>query len=107
MKKIIIISFILCGSFFFLGAYALTINNPLASDDVSDIVKGIWKFVYTVAIAIVPLMAIIAGFMFMTAGGNPEKVNQAKNLLLWLAVGVAVVMLAGGIVQLIRKIMGV
>lgn len=90
-----------------MGLYALTIDNPLASDDVSDIVKGIWKFVYMVAIAIVPLMAIVAGFMFMTAGGNPEKVNQAKNLLLWLAVGVAVVLLAGGIVQLIRKIMGV
>lgn len=107
MKKIFIISFIIIGSALSLGSYALTINNPLASDDVADIVKGIWKFVYMLAIGIVPLMAIVAGFMFMTAGGNPEKVNKARDLLLWLAVGTAIVLLAGGVVQLIRKIMGV
>ncbi len=107
MKKIIIISLIFFGVSFFAVSHALTINNPLASDDVADIISSIWKFVYLLAIAVVPLMAIIAGFMFMTAGGDSTKINKAKDLLLWLVIGVVIVLLAGGIVQLIRKIMGI
>lgn len=107
MKKNILIFTTLFGLFVSFASYALTIENPLQSDDVADIVKGIWKVIFTIAIAVVPLMAIVAGFMFMTAGGNPEKVNQAKKFLLWLVVGTAIILLAGGIVQFIRKILGV
>lgn len=108
MKKIAFL--IIVGFFTFfplLASYALTIRNPLASDDVGAILNSIWKFVFYFAVAVVPLMAIIAAFMFMTAGGSPEKVNKAKNLLIWLVVGLIIVLISGGLVNLIRKILGV
>ncbi len=110
MKKSTPLIFISSLFFFFfpvLVSFGLTIKNPIASDDVGAVIKSIWQFVYYFAIAVVPLMAIIAAFMFMTAGGSPEKIKKARDLLLWLAVGVIIVLLAGGIVNLIRKIMGV
>jgi preprotein translocase subunit YajC len=67
----------------------------------------IWKFLYILALALVPLIAIIAGFMFLTAGGEPEKIRKARNLLLWMAVGVVIILLAGGIVKVIKMILGV
>ncbi len=108
MKKIAFLISIGFLSFFPLFvSLALTIQNPLASDDVGAILKSIWKFVFYFALAVVPLMALIAAFMFMTAGGSPEKVNKAKNLLIWLVVGLIIVLISGGLVNLIRKILGV
>ncbi len=85
----------------------LAFDNPLADDDIVSILNKIWKFLYILAFALVPLMAIIAGFMFLTAGGEPEKIKKAKNLLLWMAIGVAIILLAGGIVKVIKMILGV
>ncbi len=85
---------------------AITIDPPTKDKNIQEILEKIWHYLYMVALALVPLMAIVAAFMFLTAGGNPEKINEAKNVLLWLVIGVVVVLLAGGIVQLIKKILG-
>jgi hypothetical protein len=85
----------------------VTFDNPLADDDIVSILNKIWKFLYILALALVPLIAIIAGFMFLTAGGEPEKIRKARNLLLWMAVGVVIILLAGGIVKVIKMILGV
>lgn len=84
----------------------LTFDNPLGDDDIVSILNKIWKFLYILALALVPLMAIIAGFMFLTAGGEPEKIKKARDLLLWMAIGVAIILLAGGIVKVIKMILG-
>jgi len=87
----------------------ITFPNPLGENsDIQTILKEIWKFIFNVALfGVVPFMVIVAGFMFLTAGGNPEKIKKARELLLWLAVGVAVILLAGGIADLIKMILGV
>ena len=107
----ILLMFLTTGTTFFAlkeSVLSLTFEDPLQTGgDIQVVLGKIWKFLYMVALAIVPIMAIIAGFMFMTAGGNPEKLKKAKNLLLYLAIGIAIVLLAGGIVNLIKMILGV
>jgi hypothetical protein len=52
-------------------------------------------------------MIIIAGFMFMTAGGDPNKLATAKNIILWTAVGLFIVLFAKGLIAVISKVLGV
>ena len=107
-KTIILINFALFVFLFFpFLVRGLEITNPLTDSDIGAIIKNIWRFLFMVALGVVPIMAIVAGFMFLSAGGNPEKIKKAKELLLWLAVGVAIILLAGGIVDLIKRILGV
>jgi len=72
----------------------------------ADLTKSIIDFIFKIALAIAPIMIIIAGFLFVTAGGNPEQVNKAKKVILFTFIGLFVVFLSNGIVALIGGILG-
>ena len=52
-----------------------------------------------VAGVIVIFMVIFAGFKYVTSGGDANKVNSAKNTLLYAIVGVAIIVMAQVIVH--------
>lgn len=49
-------------------------------------------------------MLIMAGFFWITAGGNPENVKKASDMLRNALIGVAVAVGAKGLVLLIKNI---
>ena len=51
-----------------------------------------------------PLMFIVAGFYFMASAGDPTKIKQAKDIAIYTAIGLAIVMLAKGIIEVIQNI---
>lgn len=51
--------------------------------------------------AIAFLMMVIAGFKFVLSSGNPEQVNQARNTIIYAAVGLVVAASASAIVTLV------
>ena len=83
------------------------ICNPLAAEDFNVIVDKIVDFIFNIAIILVPLMAIVAGFLFVTAGGNPEQIKRARDIIIWSAVGLVIVLLSKGIGAIINQILGV
>ena len=44
--------------------------------------------------------------MFVTAGGSPEKVTTARNVLMYALIGLAVAVLAKGLIALVAKLAG-
>jgi hypothetical protein len=62
------------------------------------------NFLLWVAIGIAPLMIVIAGFLFLIAGGDPEKVQTAKRMIFWAVVGLAIVLIAKGIISVIKSV---
>ncbi|MFA5013624.1 MAG: hypothetical protein WC520_03645 [Candidatus Paceibacterota bacterium] len=82
---------------------SVTIPNPLGEDtNVKDILNRVADWLFRIAIVVVPLMIIWAGFVFVTAGGDPKKVSNAKQILLYAIVGFVVILLARGIVGAIK-----
>lgn len=57
-----------------------------------------WQAFAIVAI----IMFIIAGILFLVAGGDPDRVKTARNAFLWGAVGVVAAILAFSAVILIQ-----
>ena len=49
---------------------------------------------------------IIAGFYFITAQGDPDRLSKARNMVLWALVGVLVAFAARGLVLLIERVVG-
>ena len=82
------------------------LTNPLACNTFSECVEKIIGFVLWVATAIVPIMIIVAGFLFLTSGGDPEKVRTAKRIIFWTVIGLAIILLAKGIISVIKQIIG-
>lgn len=52
------------------------------------------SWVFTAAIAFSIIMALVAAFRYMTSAGDPAKVSLASNTLIYVAVGIAVAILA-------------
>lgn len=71
------------------------IPNPLAGgvDDFGMLVLIILeKLVLPIGAIIVVFYIIYAGYLFVTAGGNEEKIETAKKTFLWVVVGAAVLL---------------
>ncbi len=88
---------------------------PVAASAVSTTIPGTyadWAGVMTVvktalwlifgAVALV--MFVIAGFEFITAAGDVEKLGKAKTAVIWGVVGIIVAVLAYSILSVIESI---
>ncbi len=69
-----------------------------------DIVTN-WVFAIFTVIAVI--MVLLAALQFITAGGDAAKVGEARQKLIWAAVGILIALLAKGIVPVLRAILGV
>jgi hypothetical protein len=57
-------------------------------------------------IALSIIMVVIAGFNYVTAGDNAEKVSKANKMILYAAIGIAVALLAKGIPLIVANFLG-
>jgi len=108
MKQIILIFIFTCLIMpVTVVADEIQIQNPLIATSFEAIIDNIIDFIFKIAAVLAPLMVVIGGFLFVTAGGNSQQITQAKNLLIWTAVGFSVVLLSKGILAIINQILGV
>jgi len=78
--------------------------NPLACETFAECIDGIISCIVCYSPIIAFLMIIIAGFLFITAGGDPERIRTAKRIIFWTVVGLFIVLFCKGIISLIRKV---
>ena len=69
--------------------------------EVDDIMENIISYMFGFIIVVVVLMTMISAYMFVTAGGNPEQVTKARNWLMYALIGLAIAVLARGLVTLV------
>ncbi len=83
------------------------IENPIEADDIRELVEGISKWIYWIALTLAPLMIIIGAFYLITASGDPDRVNTGKKIITWTIIGIAIVLLSTGIMSIIKEILSV
>lgn len=100
-----IIIFLLLISFFIpVSVEGVRIENPLEYETFQELLSRLIDFIFYLAVGIAPIMIIVAGFHFITAAGEPEKINTAKKIILWTLIGLIIVFSAKGLVELFGKI---
>lgn len=107
MNKLFAIS-ILMILFLFLAVSAdssMSIQNPITADSFEIVISNIIDFIFNIAIVLVPLMVVIGGVMFLTSGGNLERVTQSKRILIWSIVGFLIVLLSKGILAMLESLL--
>ena len=78
------------------------ITNPLKSKDIPEFLLKIIDVLLVFALPLIILYIMYAGYLFVTAAGNAEKVSSAKNALLWSVVGGVIVLGARLIISVIQ-----
>ena len=87
-----------------IQAQAIEIENPVEAETIDELVENIINFIFYLALLIAPIMFIIAGLAFITAAGDLAKVQRAKDIVLWTVIGLVIVLLAKGIIAIIKEI---
>ena len=106
IKTYVILAVIVCMAMFTVGNFALAqdigqegaaANIVLGEADPEEIVVNIINWILGILALIAVIMILIGGFKWMTAGGNEEKVEGAKKLLIAAVIGLVIILAAWGI----------
>ena len=73
---------------------ASCICNPLQASSVQDIIDAVQTWIFTIALVIAPLMIVLGAFYILTSAGEPSRVQKGRSIIIWAAIGLAVVLLA-------------
>jgi len=80
------------------------IENPLEVDTFQELVDSIITIIFNLALWIAPIMFIISGFYWITAAGDPKKIQTAKDIILYTIIGLIIVISARGLVALFKEV---
>lgn len=77
----------------------LQLKNPLGNSttDVPGFFQNILQGLVLLLTPVLVIMVIYSAFLFVSAQGNAEKLDEAKKAMLWTLVGAAIVLGAQGI----------
>ena len=114
-KKIIALGFLSLVLGVVIGGTALAIGETSTAKipttvktgkEFIDLLNNLVNWIFVVVLIGAVVFVVLAGWQFISGGGEPQAVSQARNKLLYAAVGIAVAVLAKGIVAAVRNIIG-
>lgn len=80
-----------------LGGAEIENSLILGSASPEDLTISIINWILGILALIAVIMILIGGFKWLTAGGNEEKVEGAKKLLIAAVIGLVIILAAWGI----------
>ena len=83
----------------------IVITNPLRADSFVELFDNIAYWILQIAIPLATIVFVWAGFQYITSGGDEKKIEQAKNTLLWGAIGLAVCLIGKGFTGIIKQLL--
>ncbi|MEK7510330.1 MAG: hypothetical protein AAB567_02080 [Patescibacteria group bacterium] len=82
-------------------------EGPQTGRQLLELVKAITDWIFVVFLLTAVIFIILAAFQFLTGGGDPGKLAEARNKLIYAAVAIAVALMARGIPVVVKNIVGV
>jgi hypothetical protein len=74
--------------------------------DVYGYITTIANWLFGILLAIAVIFILYSAFLYLTSGGDEEKVGKAKSYLVYAIIAVAIGLLARGIVALVQTFFG-
>ena len=87
----------------------INFNPPSGNATISPagVVVAILNFIWPIIVAAVIIAFITAGLLFVTSQGEPGKINQARNAVIWGIAGIVVILLAFSIMSIVQVGIGI
>ncbi len=82
------------------------LNNPINVNSIEELLVAILNIVIVIAMPIVIFFIIYAGFLYVTARGNAEQVQQASRALMYAIIGGVLIIGAVVIAEIIKNLVG-
>ena len=86
-------------------AKIIEFKNPIESESLIDVLENIYNWIVSFGIVAASIAMVWAGFLFLSAGGEEEKIEKAKRFFRWAVIGLVLCILAKGIVLGIKYLL--
>jgi hypothetical protein len=80
--------------------------NPIKFSSITDMLVAIINVVIIMSIPVIIFFLILAGFHYVTAQGNPEKLKVASQSLLYSIIGGVIILASIAIMTIIKSVVG-
>lgn len=70
---------------------ATCLANPLSVSSPQALIGKVINAVLGVVGSLALLMFVYGGLIWMTSSGNPEKIKQGRGIIVWAAIGLAII----------------
>ena len=78
------------------------LENPIAFKSLGALISAILDIIVQIAVPIAALFLMYSGFLFISARGDEAQLKTAKSIFLWTMVGIAVLLGAEILAQVIQ-----
>jgi len=102
-KKIILLAAVLAPQ---IAKAAVSLENPLRAQSIPELVNSIIRALLGVVGALSLFYFVWGGIVWMTSGGNADRVRKGKDTLVWATFGLAIIFFAYTLVNLIFTSLG-
>jgi hypothetical protein len=81
-------------------------KNPLDVGTLVELFSALMAIFMIISVPIVVFFLIYSGFLYVTARGNPEKIQVAKRSLLYGLIGGSIIAGAVAILEIMKNLVG-
>lgn len=90
----------------FIPLIALGNGSPVESpEDIERVLNNIVKWFYRFFIIITVIFFLFAGLTYLTANGDPNKIDKAHKMVKYGVVGALVALLSGSVVAILESVL--
>ncbi|MEK7542362.1 MAG: hypothetical protein AAB524_01535 [Patescibacteria group bacterium] len=80
--------------------------GPTSGAKVVALIENLTNWFFAGFMVLAVIFLVLAGWQFMSGGGEPQQIMKAKQKLLWAVVAIIAALLSRGVVAAIRAIIG-
>lgn len=84
---------------------AVEIRPPTEHKTIQELIQSIIGFFRTAALIVAPLVIVVAAYHIIFSGGDPAKVNKARDAIIYVLVGLLIILMAEGIIALVVDVL--
>jgi len=96
-KTVFALQLAIVGLSFASSVLAVSITNPISATNFHELIESIISGVTVIISPIVIIMFILAGILYLTSAGNPERINSAKACVTYAIIGTVIAISAAGL----------
>ena len=84
----------------------IQLTNPLNANSLQEAIDDLINILFVLAFGIAPVLLIWAGFLILFKSDDAKERNKARNIILWVLIGLAVIVLAKTLPAVISGALG-
>ncbi|MFZ3054685.1 MAG: hypothetical protein WA091_01760 [Minisyncoccales bacterium] len=79
-------------------------DSTIASNDITETIENITKWITNICLAVAILMYVLGGYFWIIDNGNMESVKMAKSIIISATIGLAIILIANSLVSIVKTL---